>query len=277
LIRDEKIMMVVEEYVSGRSMKSVLTSDQVSSEVRVAILFDVATALLYLHDLEPAVAHGDLKPGNILLHRTDSSTSLKAKLIDFGLSRIVTPLYQPMGGSWKYMAPEIVLDFASKDSEYLSKDSTYCASDMFSYGRTVYFVVTSKEPLKDSSAREIIDAVQKGAVLPGLEWPDKPAPWQLDCQRLSELCLCSAPHDRATSKAVFDMLQQWSGIDRFTARNEDGQADIKTLANQSSTPSDPISAFQDIMRTYIKTPVETAPVASLQARDAVISHLKLSL
>ncbi|KAG6964090.1 hypothetical protein JG688_00007857, partial [Phytophthora aleatoria] len=72
---------------------------------KMQIAYDVAYALTYLHSLEPAVLHRDLKSRNILL-----TESLTAKITDFGTSRIRFDGSMTSNvGSSLWMAPEVMM------------------------------------------------------------------------------------------------------------------------------------------------------------------------
>jgi len=96
---------------------------------------DVASALRYLHSRTPKVVHGDLKSGNIFV---ESCRELPiAKLLDFGLSRLLTRNAKPLGGTLVWMAPEVV---ARK------KGSVDTPSDVFSFGCVMLFCLTGLKP-----------------------------------------------------------------------------------------------------------------------------------
>jgi serine/threonine protein kinase len=84
--------MIVMEYLSGHDLsKRLWRHGQMnfkapSWEQRIRWLEDVAEALSYLHYILKAV-HRDVKSPNILL--TDDSDESRAKLCDFGLTKIV--------------------------------------------------------------------------------------------------------------------------------------------------------------------------------------------
>ena len=97
-----------------------------------SMLEDVAKGLLYLHQHNPQIIHRDLTAKNVLL-----STSLVAKVTDFGNSRIVD--FQPgqlartlsqVPGTLSYMSPE-TFDASSRYGSSL---------DIFSFGHLALFV-----------------------------------------------------------------------------------------------------------------------------------------
>jgi len=79
--------LLVYEYVPNKSLQELLFGDghlSICWERRISIILDVAKALEFLHrECDPPVIHGDIKPSNVLL-----DFDLKAKISDFGLSRI---------------------------------------------------------------------------------------------------------------------------------------------------------------------------------------------
>ncbi|CAK0881465.1 unnamed protein product [Prorocentrum cordatum] len=82
------------------------------------------------------VVHGDLKCSNVFVERTCCPRSLPtAKLLDFGLSRALTMRAKPLGGTLRWVAPE-VLRGSSPDT----------AADMFSFGCLISFIITGRLP-----------------------------------------------------------------------------------------------------------------------------------
>jgi len=89
-------------------------------------IYQVSTALQFLHSMN--LVHRDIKPANIVL----TSDAQKAKLIDFGESRIVSGPREPLTkvGTPFYEAPEV--------SKGLYTDKV----DTYSFGKMVYEIAT---------------------------------------------------------------------------------------------------------------------------------------
>ncbi|CAE8645434.1 unnamed protein product [Polarella glacialis] len=229
IIPDSELLILVEEIVLGGSLQQFIeahhaelsnnsnnnndnkdsssssrsnnnhNSDNNKNGVRQlhGIVLGICRALQYLHGLRPAVVHGDLKPCNVLVDRA----SLTPKLIDFGLSRLQSTKSRAVGGTLRYMAPEVV--------NHVSDRCNATPSDMFSFGRVAFFVVTGIIPLTDITSGEIIELAQSGAV-PSLEWPTERVTWQSGWQDLCEKCLLVNPQDRASAEKTQGLLHSWT-------------------------------------------------------------------
>ena len=105
----------------------------ISLELKLSILSNVVNGLIYLHANNPIIIHRDLTAMNVLL-----TTSLVAKLSDFGNSRIVDLLpgqlaktMSEIPGTLVYMPPEA--------SGVLCRYGP--SLDVFSFGHLALFVV----------------------------------------------------------------------------------------------------------------------------------------
>jgi len=123
---------LVLELVDGLALSGYITQEEPPpNQARLKLMRDVASALRYLHSRTPKVVHGDLKSGNIFV---ESCRELPiAKLLDFGLSWLLTRNAKPLGGTLVWMAPEVC---ARK------KGSVDTPSDVFSFGCVMLFCLT---------------------------------------------------------------------------------------------------------------------------------------
>ncbi|MCP4600981.1 MAG: serine/threonine protein kinase [Proteobacteria bacterium] len=104
--RDGRLCLIM-EYVDGFSLRKMMKSGPLSTASIVPIIGAVAYGLAAAH--EQCVIHRDLKPENVLLPRKSSSNTA-AKLVDFGIARIIDApritTTQHVMGTPQYIAPE---------------------------------------------------------------------------------------------------------------------------------------------------------------------------
>jgi len=168
-------------------------------QARLQIITDVCCALWYLHAQKPQIVHGDLKGSNVLIEQR--STGARAKLLDFGLSRLMTHDVKPLGGTLSWMAPELIKSPTKKPR---------ASADIFSFGRFVHFTVTGSKPFIGVSQQRIMAMAKKGQV-PPLNWEKADAM----CEKgvaICERCLVYPPSQRLTIAEVHAEIASWSAL-----------------------------------------------------------------
>ena len=118
--QEQDVIFIVMEWVEGANLQDVIKKREspFCLEEVSTILQPVYSALNYAHS--QGIFHCDIKPANILMPETG-----KAKLTDFGISRLVSE--KGIGGTPLYAAPE---QFANK--------SVDARTDIYSLGVTMY-------------------------------------------------------------------------------------------------------------------------------------------
>ena len=108
------------------------------------LVWQFSTALSYLHGQKPPLLHNDLKPANILCKTTPKTGRIDIKIADFGicdtLARSPSCSYyhaDPIGYTWKFSAPEIVIGV---DSHITT------SADMWSLGVILTYISNDGEP-----------------------------------------------------------------------------------------------------------------------------------
>ncbi|KAL7548207.1 hypothetical protein ACHAWF_011502 [Thalassiosira exigua] len=105
----DKIYIVMELMSGGELFDYVVQKGTLTEEEASRIVRKVTAALVYMHSRN--VIHRDMKPENLLLaHKPRSSHDVEVKIIDFGLSKILTegPATGSFLGTRGYLAPEMI-------------------------------------------------------------------------------------------------------------------------------------------------------------------------
>jgi len=93
------------EYVEGEALEPERALDSAAAQaLALVVARDIGGALADLHST--GLAHGDVKPANIVVAPSAAGEPARARLVDFGLGADGTEVL-PRGGTRRYLAPEL--------------------------------------------------------------------------------------------------------------------------------------------------------------------------
>ena len=119
---------------------SKISDEEFSWRERLLIALDIARGMNVLQTSKPPIVHRDLRSANIFIYsRSLDPSHVRAKVGDFGLSRIVPVEMKGFLETWKWLAPEVI----SPNSYYGS------ASDVYSFAIICWEIATKCFPFDE--------------------------------------------------------------------------------------------------------------------------------
>jgi Tol biopolymer transport system component len=144
---------VVMELLEGETLGSKLASGPLSPRKALEYATQIARGLAAAH--EKQIIHRDLKPENVFI--TDDG---RVKVLDFGLARDAQGGDGPGGISSRLTTPGMVVGTASYMSPEQARGRTVDhRSDIFSFGITLYEMLSGKSPFEKETAVETMTAI----------------------------------------------------------------------------------------------------------------------
>lgn len=193
---EDDILFLVMEYLEGQDLGTLLVERETPLEIEHAadIMLGLCAGITAVHGRK--VIHRDIKPGNIMLARTDVAPGWEVKVVDFGVSKsasMAADLTQDgkIVGTPLYLAPE-----------QLSGEALP-ASDQYAIAMVLYHCLTRHHPYEGLEGMKLFKAIEKGDIRPLREVrPDVP-------EKLEQVIMRGLkvdPAERHTS--VFDLGRQ---------------------------------------------------------------------
>ncbi|CAE7519923.1 unnamed protein product [Symbiodinium natans] len=191
-------MALVFELIEGQTLHDWIKAQPHPIECdagKLNILQGISLALRYLHQQDRTLVHGDLKGSNVFVENGNLLLP-KAKLGDFGLARFLYKTEHTMGGSLRWMAPEIATGLNRSPS---------CAADIFSLGALFSFTLTDVKPFDGMDRSNILKTMRK-CILPKLTWPQESSELSRLLKSIGDSCYCLNPADRPDIMQVLEVL-----------------------------------------------------------------------
>lgn len=190
--------------------------DKFPWELRIKIALDIAYGMDFLQNREIPIIHRDLRTPNIFLMGT--GTFIRAKVADFGLSRLVTSSVEGSLETWEWMAPETFYTSATAATSLTSSQTTYhLSADIYSYGIICWEIASRDYPFNEFrsdpiyfdkngnfSALLIKHAIVQG-LRPSIHLADHDTPAEF--RNLIENCWNSNPNERWSFTEIINRLE----------------------------------------------------------------------
>ncbi|KAJ3694547.1 hypothetical protein LUZ60_010027 [Juncus effusus] len=169
---------LIYEFIPNGSLDTFLTNrgsssrSKLSWQHRIRIASEICSALIFLHSIEPhGIAHGDLKPENIML-----DSNFVSKLTDFGISRKLQQSNKTATPFHLTETPKYTPAYC--DPEFFSSYELNPKSDIYSFGIVLLQLVTGRGPrlIKDI-VEEALDSDELDTIVDNSagEWPTEQA------------------------------------------------------------------------------------------------------
>lgn len=186
-------LATVTEFMTHGSLRNVLIKKgSLDRRRKLIIAMDAAFGMEYLHMKN--IVHFDLKCDNLLVNMRDPQRPI-CKVGDFGLSRIkrTTLVSGGVRGTLPWMAPELLNGNTTKVSEKV---------DVFSFGITLWEILTGEEPYSNMHCGAIIGGIVKDTLRPKI--PEQCDP---EWKQLMEQCWLADPTLRPSFTEVTNRLR----------------------------------------------------------------------
>jgi serine/threonine protein kinase len=228
---------VVSKYIDGTDLATRLRRSRLSIHETVELVAMVAEALHHAH--KQGLVHRDIKPGNILLDRSD-----RPFVADFGLALREQDLGRGprYAGTHAHMSPEQVRGEGHRVDG---------RSDLFSLGVVFYELLVGRPPFRADSQAELLEQVTSFEARPPRRYDDA-IPKELD-----RICL------KALSKRASE---------RYSTANDMGDDQRHFLAEQTlSHPPPSATSLAIASATPTSRPPSTALASSRSGTSSTTS------
>ena len=180
---DDNFCYFIMEYIPGGNLYTLMSNNRntgLNIYLVANIVRDLASAIYYLHNMNPPIIHRDIKPENVLLTKNS-----KIKLTDFGWSNYIDfegEQRSTICGTPIYLAPEMIQN--SGHDKHV---------DIWCLGVLLFELLTGTPPFIGQNR----NLLMKNIINVNIVWPSKPRlPIDPDAKDLISKILKKKPNER---------------------------------------------------------------------------------
>jgi dienelactone hydrolase len=191
----DQTLYVAMELVEGRTLRDLLSAGALPAKTLLDLAAQISDGLAKAH--KAGIVHRDLKPENVIVSRDGH-----AKILDFGLAKLVAPKQAPAANALSELATaerpltehgQMLGTVAYMSPEQAQGKTVDPRSDVFSLGVVLYEMATRRRPFAGDNSVSILSSILRDTPPPATQIePSVPAP--LD--RLIRRCLEKDPGQR---------------------------------------------------------------------------------
>ena len=172
-LENNDYIYIVTEYIEGGTLGQYFKSKKFNFSERQAsnIMSQIASGVKYLQQY--GIVHRDLKPNNIMI--TQQNDFGVIKIMDFGLSRIVSPNEKLVDGygTLTFVSPEVLLRTPYNKEV-----------DIWSMGVILFYMLSGKLPFRGKTEQEVAEKIVYGELI--FDEDD----WETISQKAQDLIKC---------------------------------------------------------------------------------------
>jgi len=151
-VNEEKACFFAREYIEGETAQRIVMADgPMTPRKALSVALQVARALEAMKKMD--LAHRNIRPSSIMV-----SPEGAVKLIGFELARIPPNLQGDAGEAASFPSPAGSPEYASP--EQLNEEFMDVASDMYSLGASLWFLLTGRPPFRGPAAHVMAHHLQ---------------------------------------------------------------------------------------------------------------------
>ena len=190
----EGSLFIVMEYVQGKTLRVLVQDGAGSLRDKLRIASEIAEGIAEAHIHH--IIHRDLKPDNVMV-----ASNGHAKILDFGLAKLVETRDEATTKTFSVQEPGSGLTYEGEilgtpiymSPEQARGEAVDCRSDLFSFGSTLYEMVSGTAPFQRETRQDTLAAILGEEPAPLSEMrPEAPR----ELERIIGRCLRKKPEER---------------------------------------------------------------------------------